>query len=70
VGEFKTKIKQAKALSQIPTNSVLVIGDNKGEVTMWSPNTGVPLVKMLCHKGMVNSVACHPNGQHKTLLVL
>lgn len=31
---------------------------------MWCPNSGAPVVKMLCHKGSVNSVAVDPTGKH------
>lgn len=30
---------------------------------MWCPNTGTPIVKMLCHKGAVNSVAVDTRGK-------
>ena len=40
----------------------MLVGDSKGQVTMWCPNTGNPLVQMLCHRGAVNTVAVDASG--------
>ena len=34
-----------------------------GTVTMWAPNTKDPLVKMLCHRGPVQSIAIDTKGK-------
>lgn len=47
---------------QNPYNGILLVGDSRGQTTMWCPNTGVPLVKMLCHKGSVTSIAVDVSG--------
>ena len=39
-------------------------GMNIGTVTLWSPNTSQPHVKMLCHKGPVQSLAVDPTGRY------
>lgn len=31
---------------------------------MWCPNAGVPIVKMLCHKGAINTIAVDNPGRH------
>ena len=33
-----------------------------GTVTMWSPNMSSAVVKMLCHKRPVTSIAIDPSG--------
>lgn len=35
-----------------------------GTVTLWSPNSSQPHVKMLCHKGPVQSLAVDPSGRY------
>jgi len=48
---------------QNPYNGILLVGDPRGQTTMWCPNTGVPVVKMLCHKGSVTSLAVDVSGK-------
>lgn len=36
----------------------------KGVVTLWSPNVKEPLVKMLCHKSAIKSLAINQNGNY------
>lgn len=43
-------------------NAVLCCGHAKGTVTMWTPNFEAPVVKMLCHKQPVRSVAIDQRG--------
>lgn len=33
-----------------------------GVVSMWSPNSGAPVVKMLCHRGPVKAIAVDREG--------
>lgn len=47
---------------QNPYNGMMLVGDSRGQVTMWSPNTGTHVVKMLCHKGSINTVAVDNQG--------
>jgi FOG: WD40 repeat len=51
-------------MTQNPYNAVICIGDPRGQVTMWCPNTGAPVVKMLCHSGAVNAIAVDIPGKH------
>jgi len=62
VSEHKTKLGHCNVLEQNPFNAVLHLGHNNGCVTFWSPNSREPLVKMLCHKGPINSIAIDTNG--------
>ncbi len=47
---------------QNPYNGIILVGDSRGQATMWCPNAGIPVVKMLCHKGTVNSMSVDSGG--------
>lgn len=51
-------------MTQNPTNAVLCVGDSKGVVSMWSPNSKNPLAKMLCHPQAISACAVHPYGTY------
>lgn len=51
-------------MTQNPRNAVLCVGDSKGVVSMWSPNSQQPLAKMLCHKSVITACAVHPYGTY------
>ena len=51
-------------MTQNPANALLCVGESKGVVSMWSPNSHQPLAKMLCHKQAVSSIAIHPHGTY------
>lgn len=40
------------------------MGHSNGTVTLWSPNTPQPLVKMLCHRGPVKSMVIDREGHY------
>ena len=42
-------------MRQNPWNAVMNLGHSNGVVSMWTPNMGTPVVKMLCHKVTVGS---------------
>ncbi|KAL4456195.1 hypothetical protein ABPG74_014156 [Tetrahymena malaccensis] len=62
VAEYRMNVREPVCMKQNPYNAIIGIGDNKGCVNMYSPNTSEPLVKMLCHKGNVNSLAFDKRG--------
>ena len=64
VAEFPSKLGPCRALRQNPHNAVTCMGHGNGTVTMWSPNISTPLVKMLCHRGPVNSLAVDTGGRY------
>ncbi|KAI8366692.1 WD40-repeat-containing domain protein [Radiomyces spectabilis] len=64
VSEHRTKLGPCKAMAQNPYNAVLHLGHSNGTVTLWSPTMSAPLVKMLCHKGPVQSVAVDNSGRY------
>ena len=45
-----TRMGTCDVMRQNPFNACLALGHPNGVVTMWAPNMGVPLVRMLCHK--------------------
>lgn len=47
-----------------PWNAVLCIGHDLGTVSMWTPNQKDPVVKLLCHKGSVTSMAVDQSGNY------
>lgn len=51
-------------MTQNPYNALLCVGDSKGVVSMWSPNSHQPLAKMLCHKQAISACAIHPHGTY------
>ncbi|XP_033227962.1 WD repeat-containing protein 46 isoform X3 [Belonocnema kinseyi] len=53
-----------KIMAQNPTNALLCVGNSKGVVSMWSPNSKQPLAKMLCHHTAINALAIHPYGTY------
>ncbi|KAH7319663.1 small nucleolar ribonucleoprotein complex subunit [Stachybotrys elegans] len=64
VAECATKLGQPVSLTQNPYNAVLHVGHQNGAVTLWSPNSSDPLVKLLAHRGPVRSVAVDREGRY------
>lgn len=51
-------------MTQNPSNAVLCLGNSKGVISMWSPNSQKPLAKMLCHTQAIRACAIHPYGTY------
>lgn len=64
VAQFRTKLGSCDAMRQNPQNAILHLGHSNGTVTLWSPNMGHSLVKMLTHRGPVRSLAVDPHGRY------
>ncbi|ORZ24550.1 WD40-repeat-containing domain protein [Absidia repens] len=64
VSEIRTKLGACNTMTQNPWNAIINLGHTNGTVTMWSPTMHTPLVKMLCHKGAVKSVAVDNSGRY------
>jgi len=64
VAVHKTKQGTPHSFSQNPYNAIIAIGHNNGTVTMWNPNMGEPLVKILCHRGPVNAIEFDMSGRY------
>ncbi|XP_033730001.1 WD repeat-containing protein 46-like [Pecten maximus] len=64
VAGHTTGLGRLDVMCQNPSNATLCLGHAGGTVTMWSPNVKEPLVKMLCHRNGVRSVAVDPQGKY------
>lgn len=64
VSEIHTKFGPPVSLTQNPYNAILHMGHQNGTVTLWSPNSTEPLVKLLAHKGPVRSLAVDREGRY------
>ena len=62
--EMPTKQGTPTALAQNPWNAILNVGHQNGTVTLWSPNSTTPLVKMLAHRGPVRSISVDREGRY------
>lgn len=52
------------AFTQNPQNAILHMGHQNGAVTLWSPNSTTPLMKLLAHRGPVRSLAIDREGRY------
>ena len=64
VTELPTRLGTPTALGQNPRNAILHVGHQNGCVTLWSPNSTTPLVKMLAHRGPVRALAIDREGRY------
>ena len=62
--EMPTKQGSPTALAQNPSNAILHIGAQNGTVSLWSPNSTTPLVKLLTHRGPVRGIAVDREGRY------
>ena len=62
--EMPTKQGSPTSFSQNPSNAILNVGHQNGTVTLWSPNSTTPLVKLLAHRGPVRSSAIDREGRY------
>ncbi|KKA28763.1 hypothetical protein TD95_004795 [Thielaviopsis punctulata] len=64
VSEIPTRLGTPTALAQNPWNAILHVGHQNGTVTLWSPNSQEPHVKLLAHRGPVRSMAIDRSGRY------
>jgi U3 small nucleolar RNA-associated protein 7 len=64
VAEMPTKLGTPTSFRQNPHNAIIHVGHQNGTVTLWSPNSSTPLVKMQCHRGSVQSVGIDREGRY------
>lgn len=62
--EMPTKQGTPTSFAQNPYNAVVHAGHQNGTVTLWSPNSTTPLVKLLAHRGPVRSIAVDRDGRY------
>mmetsp|Transcript_15152 Transcript_15152/g.40657 ORF Transcript_15152/g.40657 Transcript_15152/m.40657 type:complete len:591 (+) Transcript_15152:182-1954(+) len=63
VAELRTRTGRAAGSALNPWNGCVHLAHGNGTVSMWSPTSSTPLVKLLCHRGSVSSLAVLPDGQ-------
>ncbi|AMD19966.1 HCL185Wp [Eremothecium sinecaudum] len=64
VTEIKTKLGPTISMAQNPWNAVLHLGHANGTVTLWAPNMPTPLVRLLCARSQVKSIAVDRQGTY------
>ncbi|KAL0124382.1 hypothetical protein PUN28_006305 [Cardiocondyla obscurior] len=64
IARYNSHLGRISVMTQNPSNAVLCVGDSKGIVSMWSPNSYKPLAKMLCHHQSIMTCAVHPHGTY------
>ena len=64
VAEMGTKMGAPTGMGLNPWNAIVGLGHQNGTVTMWSPNSTTPLVKILAHRGPVKSLAVDREGRY------
>ncbi|PFH58995.1 hypothetical protein XA68_12947 [Ophiocordyceps unilateralis] len=64
VAEMPTRLGPSMSMTQNPYNAVLHVGHQNGTVTLWSPNSQEPLVKLLAHRGPVRSLSIDREGRY------
>jgi U3 small nucleolar RNA-associated protein 7 len=64
VTELHTKLGAPTSLTQNRYNAVMHVGHQNGTVTLWSPSSSTPLVKLLAHRGPVRSLSIDREGRY------
>lgn len=64
VAELPTRLGPAVSMGQNRYNAILHVGHQNGTVTLWSPNSSEPHVKLLAHKGPVRALAMDRIGRY------
>lgn len=64
LSDLPTKLGPPTAFAQNPHNAILHAGHQKGLVTLWSPNSQTPLVKLLPHRSPVRAIAVDKLGRY------
>ncbi|XP_018372504.1 PREDICTED: WD repeat-containing protein 46 [Trachymyrmex cornetzi] len=64
IARYNSNLGRISVMTQNPSNAVLCVGNSKGVVSMWSPNSHKPLVKMLCHHQSIMTCTVHPYGTY------
>ncbi|RVD90637.1 WD40 domain-containing protein, partial [Tubulinosema ratisbonensis] len=53
-----------KCMTQNKSNGIIFTGNDKGTVSLWSPNSKEYLTKVLCSKGNITSLEVEKNGNY------
>ncbi|KAH3667855.1 hypothetical protein WICMUC_005255 [Wickerhamomyces mucosus] len=64
VNEIRTKLGPTLAMRQNPWNAIIHLGSATGVVSLWSPSSNEPLVKIQSCRGPVKSLAIDRSGNY------
>ncbi|EUB56047.1 WD repeat-containing protein 46 [Echinococcus granulosus] len=64
VASYPTYMGSLSVACQNPSNASILTGHPSGTVSVWIPTEKTPVVKMLCHKSGVKSIAVNRTGQY------
>lgn len=64
MAEIPTRLGPAVSFTQNPYNAIVHAGHQNGTVTLWSPSSTEPVVKLLAHRGPVRSLAIDREGRY------
>ncbi|KAF7626928.1 hypothetical protein Mgra_00009658, partial [Meloidogyne graminicola] len=64
IASFPTKCGVLDVLTQNQSNAIIVGGNSRGVVTMWSPNNSKPLIEMFAHKGPILGIDIDQTGNY------
>ncbi|GFP59128.1 hypothetical protein ACSS6W_007795 [Trichoderma asperelloides] len=64
VAEIPSRLGPPCSLTHNPYNAIIHAGHQNGTVTLWSPNSAEPVVKLLAHRGPVRSIAVDREGRY------
>jgi U3 small nucleolar RNA-associated protein 7 len=64
VAEHPTRRGAPTAMAQNPWNAILHVGHQNGTVSMWSPNSTTPLIKIQSNFGPVRSIGIDRSGHY------
>eukprot|EP00826_Nyctotherus_ovalis_P038886 TRINITY_DN3683_c0_g1_i4.p1 TRINITY_DN3683_c0_g1~~TRINITY_DN3683_c0_g1_i4.p1 ORF type:complete len:507 (-),score=145.49 TRINITY_DN3683_c0_g1_i4:148-1668(-) len=62
--EHKTGGNSGVLLRQNPSNGVICLGHNSGQVTMWTPNLSSPAARLQCHPSSITGLAVESQGRY------
>ncbi|CAD5224862.1 unnamed protein product [Bursaphelenchus xylophilus] len=63
VQSWRIKQKETTCMTQNPSNAIIVSGNTKGVVCMWSPNSKEAIIEMLAHKAPLSDLAISRDGK-------
>lgn len=64
VNEIRTKLGPTTSMRQNPYNAIMHLGSSNGVVSLWSPSSNEPLVKIQSCRGPVKSIAMDRSGNY------
>lgn len=64
VAALCTRGGRPAAMAQNPASGVVHLGHGNGTVTLWTPNSPQPAVRLLCHRGAVRDLCIDHSGTY------